>query len=91
MMRSSAHRDYPSSMRTTVNLDDDVTAEVERIRRERGIGLSEAVNELARAGVSQHRRGPSPTFRQRTTEVRVRINIDNVAEALELGDEHPQP
>ena len=32
-------------MRTTVALDDDVVAAVERVRRERGLGLSEALNE----------------------------------------------
>ena len=37
-------------MRTTVNLDDDVAAEAERLKRAEGIGLSEAVNRLARAG-----------------------------------------
>jgi hypothetical protein len=31
-------------MRTTVNLDPDVAAAAERLRAERNIGLSEAVN-----------------------------------------------
>jgi hypothetical protein len=39
-------------MRTTVSLDDDVGAAVQRLRVERNIGLSEAVNELARAGLA---------------------------------------
>jgi hypothetical protein len=39
-------------MRTTVLLDDDVAAAVQRMRAERNIGLSEAVNELARAGLA---------------------------------------
>jgi hypothetical protein len=37
-------------MRTTIDLADDVAAAVEKACRERGIGVSEAVNELARAG-----------------------------------------
>ena len=37
-------------MRTTVNLDDDVSAALDRLRRERGLGRSEAVNELVRSG-----------------------------------------
>lgn len=38
-------------MRRTVTLDPDVAAEVERLRREEGLGLSEAVNKLARFGM----------------------------------------
>ena len=37
-------------MRTTVTLDEDVAAAIERVRRERSIGLSEAVNTLVRPG-----------------------------------------
>ena len=37
-------------MRTTINLDEDVASEVAKLQRERGIGLSAAVNELASAG-----------------------------------------
>jgi DNA-binding transcriptional LysR family regulator len=38
-------------MRTTLSLDDDVAAAVQRLREERNLGLSEAVNELVRAGL----------------------------------------
>jgi len=38
-------------MRRTVRLDDDVAAAVERLRGDRSIGLSQAVNELVRAGL----------------------------------------
>jgi hypothetical protein len=37
-------------MRKSINLDDDVASEVAKLQREYGIGLSAAVNELARAG-----------------------------------------
>ncbi|MEA2130053.1 MAG: hypothetical protein QOJ85_2944, partial [Solirubrobacteraceae bacterium] len=40
-------------MRTTLTLADDVAAAVEKLRRERSIGLSEAVNELVRAGLTK--------------------------------------
>lgn len=71
-------------MRTTVNLDDDVAAAAEELRRQRRIGLSEAVNELARAGMRQRpRRTP---FRQRTRPLGLQIDVSNVAEALELLD-----
>jgi metal-responsive CopG/Arc/MetJ family transcriptional regulator len=51
-------------MRTTVTLADDVAAAVERLRKERGLGLSEALNELARAGLSQ--RGKKTRFSQQS-------------------------
>lgn len=71
-------------MRTTVSLDDDVAAAVEEIRRSKHVGLSEAVNELARAGMSA-----SPqrrVFRQRSADVGIRIDVSNVAEALDTLD-----
>lgn len=71
-------------MRTTVKLDPDVVAGVERLRRERGVGLSAAVNELARAGMSPRAR--HTRFRQRTADLRLRIDVSNVAEALEILD-----
>jgi hypothetical protein len=68
-------------MRTTIDLADDVSAAVEKVRRERGIGLSAAVNELARAGLSKPVR--AVPFRQRTHKMRARIDVSNVADALE--------
>lgn len=44
---------HNSGMRTTVSLADDVAAAVQRLRKERSIGLSEAVNELIRAGLTK--------------------------------------
>jgi hypothetical protein len=71
-------------MRTTVNLDPDVAAAAERLRAERNIGLSEAVNELARAGL---RAKPEiRPFRQRTRTLGLRVDVSNVAEALDLLD-----
>lgn len=68
-------------MRTTVVLDSDVAAAVEQMRRERAIGLSQAINELARTGL---RPTPAPgEFRQRTARLGLRIDVTNVAEALE--------
>ena len=68
-------------MRTTIKLDDDVAAAVDRLRRERSIGLSEAVNSLVREGL----RAPKsrPPFQQRTANLGLKIDITNVAEALE--------
>jgi Arc/MetJ family transcription regulator len=71
-------------MRTTVSLDDDVVAAVEELRRARRLGLSEAVNELIRAGLRAPRRRQQ--FRQRTAELGLRVDVSNVAEALDLLD-----
>lgn len=77
-------------MRTTIRLDDDVAAAAHRLSREEHIGLGEAVNALARAGL---RRGRSRrrSFVQRTADLGLRVDVSNVAEALELldGSEHP--
>jgi hypothetical protein len=71
-------------MRTTVTLEDDVAAVVARMRRERGIGVSEAVNELARAGLTvKPERKP---FVQRTHPGRLLIDITNIGEALEVAE-----
>ena len=72
-------------MRTTLRLDDDVLAAAERLRRERHIGLSEAVNELARVGMQRHHQPRA--FRQRTQALGLRVDASNVAEALDLLDE----
>jgi Arc/MetJ family transcription regulator len=71
-------------MRTTIKLDPDVAAAAERLRAERHLGLSEAVNELARAGL-RSRRDRRP-FRQHSRDIGVRIDVSNVAEALEMLD-----
>jgi hypothetical protein len=69
-------------MRTTVNFDEDVAAAVEQLRRERSIGLSQAVNELIRAGLTAKR--PRKPFRQRSQHMGMRMDVTNLAEVLEL-------
>ena len=71
-------------MRTTIDLDDDVAVAVRRLRKTDGLGLSAAVNQLARAGLRE-RRGRKP-FRQRTLDIGVTIDVTNVADALETLD-----
>jgi Arc/MetJ family transcription regulator len=71
-------------MRTTVSLDDDVAAAVDQLRRERHLGLSEAVNELIRLALRAPR--SRPAFRQRTAALGLRVDVSNVAEALDLLD-----
>jgi Arc/MetJ family transcription regulator len=76
-------------MRTTIRLDDDVAAAAQRLSREKRIGLGEAVNRLARAGLRAGRARRS--FRQRTADLGLQVDVSNVAEALDLldGPQHP--
>jgi len=72
-------------MRTTLTLADDVAAAVEQLRRERSIGMSEAVNELVRAGLAK-RDTPTAPFRQQSHDLGPGIDFDNVADVLETLD-----
>ncbi len=72
-------------MRTTIDLADDVAAAVEKARRERGLGLSEAVNDLIRAGLlPREQRAPidPPSF-----NMSAKVDLSNIGEVLELLDE----
>ena len=71
-------------MRTTINLDPDVAAAADQLRRRKHIGLSEAVNELARGGLLA--RPGAPSFRQQTHDLGLTVDVSNVAEALEYLD-----
>ncbi len=72
-------------MRTTLNLAEDVAAAVERLRWERSIGISEAVNELVRAGLAKQEKKP-PRFRQKSHDLGEGIDFDNVSETIETLD-----
>jgi Arc/MetJ family transcription regulator len=75
-------------MRTTLTLDDDVAAEIDRLRRDRDTGLKEVVNEALRRGLREMQRPEKKRapFRTRTFdggEPLVR-NLDNIAEVIAL-------
>lgn len=69
-------------MRTTVEFDEDTARAVEALRREHGLGVSEAVNELIRRGLLAEPAGRP--FRQRTAPLGVRVDVSSVADALEV-------
>jgi plasmid stability protein len=81
-------------MRTTLTLDDDVAAAVERRRREHQHSLKHEVNELLRVGLlNVDREEPaSPGLRVEPWDGGECLfpNIDNVAEVLSIveGDDH---
>jgi metal-responsive CopG/Arc/MetJ family transcriptional regulator len=68
-------------MRTTITLADDVAAALEKVRRERDLGLSEAVNDLIRAGLTSERE--THVFRQVSHDMGMKVDVSNIADALE--------
>jgi hypothetical protein len=77
-------------MRTTLSLDDDVAALIERLRAERGTGLKTLVNQALRQGLRELEGRPRPAERYRTPGVdlgRCRLaSLDDVASALAAGE-----
>jgi hypothetical protein len=76
-------------VRTTINLEDDVISEVAKLQRDRGIGLSAAVNELARAGFKNARRDYQ--YEHVTHDMGALIDLSDVADVLELLDDVDRP
>ena len=75
---------YSEVVRTTVTLAPDVVSEIERLRRERGVGLSEALNELARRGMAQA--DMARPFVQATQAMGMKVDVANIGDVLDLLD-----
>ena len=77
-------------MRTTLTIDDDVAAVLERLRKSRDASLKQLVNEALRRGLREMNGRPKRREEVRTRSVslgRVLISgIDNVAEALAAAE-----
>jgi hypothetical protein len=73
-------------MRTTLTLDDDVAAALERLRKARDAKLKDLVNDALRRGLRDMNVAPKRSHDFRTESVdlgRLRISgIDNVADVL---------
>jgi predicted transcriptional regulator len=72
-------------MRTTVRLDPDIAAAVDRLRDTTHVSLTQAVNTLARQGLA----GPDAVlapFVQRTASLGLTVDVNNIAEALDQLD-----
>jgi hypothetical protein len=73
-------------MRTTLTIDDDVAAELDRLRRQRDVGLKDIVNDALRRGLRDMTAVAKRTkpFRTRPLESgRLLVaSIDNIAELL---------
>jgi hypothetical protein len=77
-------------MRTTLTLDDDVAAVIERLRRARGASLKDIVNEALRKGLSELSACPKQREPSQTQVVdlgRMRLpSIDNISESLAVAE-----
>ncbi len=76
-------------MRTTLTIDDDVAAELDRLQRSCDVSLKELVNDALRRGLRDLTAPPKKRkpFRTRSFNMgKQLIDIDNVAEALAYAE-----
>lgn len=78
-------------MRTTLTLDDDIAAQIERLRAEKGIGLKPLVNEALRRGLRDFDRSPEGARSRYITSAvdlgHCRLaSLDDVAAALAAAE-----
>jgi hypothetical protein len=77
-------------MRTTLTLDKDVAALIERLRKSRGESLKDLVNEALREGLKHMTAPPRKRAPFRTKSVNLGRcllgNVDNVAEVLAVAE-----
>ena len=77
-------------MRTTLTLDDDVAAVLERLRKSRDMSLRELVNEALRRGLKDMSSRSKRRERLRTRSValgELRIaSLDNIGAALAIAE-----
>lgn len=70
-------------MRTTVTLAADVAAEIERLRAT-GLGPSEALNMLARRGMSSG--SPRADYVHEASPIGIEMDVRNIGDVLETLD-----
>ena len=77
-------------MRTTLTLDDDVAAAIERLRRARDANLKDIVNDALRKGLSEMTARPKHRVPFRTHVVELgksrMPSIDNISESLAVAE-----
>jgi hypothetical protein len=81
---------YFSSMRTTLTLDDDVAAQLERLRKKRDASFKDVVNDVLRRGLRDVESPQKPRKPYRTRVVDLggsKIgSLDNIAEVLAIAE-----
>ncbi len=74
-------------MRTTLTLDDDVAVQIERLRKQRDLGLKEVINEALRRGLQEMTAKPKKKERYETRVHHGGKLLMDVKEALEILDD----
>ena len=75
-------------VRTTVTFDPDVAKILERLQKERGVGLSDVVNDAVRDASKPASKGTPKRFVQTTSDMGpFKMPIDNIGEVLDILDE----
>lgn len=69
-------------MRTTVEFDEDTAKALAQVRRDTGMGVSEAVNHMVRRGLLVEMEGTP--FVQQTHSLGLKIDVSNVVDAIDL-------
>jgi hypothetical protein len=72
-------------MRTTVTLDEDVAAKLQKVSRERGVSFKASLNDAVRSGLAAGA-PPSRAFRVRAQPLGIRPGV-NIDRALGLASE----
>ena len=77
-------------MRTTLTLDEDVAALLERVRKARKTGLKHTVNEALRQGLRQMTTPPKERrpYRTPSTDLGPSLvgSLDNIGQVLEIAE-----
>ena len=76
-------------MRTTLTLQEDVAAAVDRLRRSEGIGVSEAVNRLVREGLAKPKN--LPLYEHNSYDMEQKLDVTNIGDVIGLLDETDLP
>jgi hypothetical protein len=71
-------------MRTTFTVDPDLSARLERVRRERGVSMARVVNELIRAGLDAKPKKRRRYRMKHAFDARLLVrNLDDAMDVLE--------
>jgi len=77
-------------MRTTLTIDDDIAAEIERLRRARDVSLKDVINDALRRGLSEISARPKlgEPFRTKAVSLgQMRLaNVDNTRDSLAVAE-----
>ncbi len=77
-------------MRTTLTIDDDISVQLQELRKTRGASLKTLINAALRAGLKQLTEPNRPTKPYATKSVSLGkcliSNVDDISESLAVGE-----